>query len=178
MPNALSPKELLLIQHLDEHQNQRSLAKASGFSLGMTNLLLKRLVKKGYVKVTTLNGRTLRYILTPVGFAEKVRRSFEYLVVSIRQLNDVKNRIRNVILAEGGSDRRIWVMGQNELAGLTKDVLRDVGIEFESVSNSLSPEEWERLSPGSVILLCDPDHHWPQGSPEGIKLVELPSLVG
>lgn len=173
----LSTKEFALIENLAEHQSQRGLALATGFSLGMTNLLLKRLVKKGYVKVVTLNGRTLRYMLTPVGFAQKVKRSYEFLVASIRQLNEVKERIREVIAAENGVNRRIWVLGQNELAGLAKEVLMDARIDFGTIGNPDDAQEWDAIGPDSVVLVCVPEVLSPEHA-GGIKFVELQNLVG
>lgn len=173
----LTTKEFALIENLERHQSQRGLAEASGFSLGMTNLLLKRLVKKGYVKVVSLNGRALRYMLTPTGFAEKVKRSYEFLVVSIRQLNEVKTKIRDVVMAESGG-RMVWVMGQNELAGLTKEVLRDNGIPYESLLPGMSKAEYAALAEGAVILLCEPDDRAADYTVGGIHIVELPSRVG
>lgn len=176
MSESISPKELTVIQNLEQYQNQRGLARATGFSLGMTNLLLKRLVKKGYVKVVSLNGRTLRYILTPTGFAEKVRRSYEYVLVSIRYLNEVKERIRT-LLEESGGDRPIWVLGQSELAGLTKEILRDQGIRFQSLESAEQIDDWSFLPADALVLVCDMENRPPLPA-QGQLAVELVALVG
>ena len=56
----------------NNHQtSQREIAERVGLSAGTVNLLIKKMVKKGFIKLERINGRTLRYILTPQGIAEK-----------------------------------------------------------------------------------------------------------
>ncbi len=174
----LNSKEFTLIENLDAQQSQRGLAQATGFSLGMTNMLLKRLIKKGYVKVVSLNGRTLRYILTPTGFAEKVKRSYEFLIVSLRQLNEVRSRIRDIIVAEHQQGRPIWVVGHNELAGLAKDVLREERIPYESASSPIDSGEWARITSNAVVVACEPEFMFPGPERESLRIVQLPRVVG
>lgn len=177
MPDSLSTKELILLQNLEAHQSQRRLAKASSFSLGMTNMLLKRLIKKGYVKVTTLNGRTLRYMLTPIGFAEKMRRSYEFLVVSIRQLNEVRKKIQNIVETERDGNRAVWILGESELTGLAKEVLNDAGIHYNTTSRA-EVFNWKEIDHNALIIFCDPDLSYSDEKPNGVKIIMLPNLVG
>jgi len=177
---SLSPKEMVLIEILDEKvQSQRSIAHASGFSLGMTNLLLRRLIKKGYIKIISLNGRTLRYILTPQGFAEKLRRSYDFVVASIRHLDNLKQRIQRIILERDMESKRVIIAGRNELAGLALEALRDVGIHAET----LGPEEILALCSSAVhdaiVLQCDMNVDFGKSNPEeqNFELIELSGLI-
>ncbi len=72
----ISERELRIIEEISRDRNltQRKISHRLGLSLGMTNLILKRLVNKGYVKVRGLNRRKVQYILTPTGFAEKTKK--------------------------------------------------------------------------------------------------------
>ena len=60
-------------------QNQRSLAKTLGFSLGKFNYILKSLKNKGYIKVKNFqknpNKMNYFYYLTPKGFAKNKSRN-------------------------------------------------------------------------------------------------------
>jgi DNA-binding MarR family transcriptional regulator len=47
---------------------QRSLASELGVALGLTNLLVRRLVKKGYVRMAGMGTRHVRYLMTPAGW--------------------------------------------------------------------------------------------------------------
>ena len=180
MQRTLSTKELVVIENLEGHQNQRKLAEATGFSLGMTNLLLKRLVKKGHVKVSTLNGRTLKYILTPAGFAEKVKRSYQYMVRSIRFLNEMRARIRGALEANGAPRVPVFIVGQNELAELAGEVVAELGITAEWISAGDWLLRCEGLPSGGLCLLCDPDVPLSaelDGS-SGLVVLQLPGLMG
>src|ERR1700744_4969858 len=63
----------------DGAQSQRKLASDLGIALGLVNAYLKRCVKKGLLKIGQAPPRRYAYYLTPHGFAEKSRLTFEYL---------------------------------------------------------------------------------------------------
>ena len=66
----------------DEGVSQRRLSSDLGIALGLVNAYLKRCVKKGLVKVQEAPARRYAYYLTPHGFSEKSRLTFEYLSYS------------------------------------------------------------------------------------------------
>jgi len=73
----MDPQDLRSLQILEEIGNthspsQRYLARKLNISLGLANSFIKRLAKKGYVKITTIPRNRVKYMLTPQGFAEKV----------------------------------------------------------------------------------------------------------
>jgi len=150
--SGLSDSEARLIEVLGDQTTQRTLARATGFSLGMTNLLIKRLVKKGLIKVVTMNGRTLSYILTPQGFAEKLKRSYDYVASSIRHIAQLKSSIRQ-ILGESGEQGPVYLLGGGELAQLTEETLRDLGRAWVTVT---TVEELQN-SPAGLCLICGPE---------------------
>ena len=87
--------------------SQRSLASSLGIALGMTNLLLRRLVRKGLVRVSRIRPNRLAYFLTPAGMAEKARMSRDLFQRSVRVYASARDRIR------AGFDRlsREWPNG-------------------------------------------------------------------
>jgi DNA-binding MarR family transcriptional regulator len=63
---------------------QRALAERLGVALGLCNLYLKRLARKGYIKIVEFPRKPaarkrLRYLLTPRGMAEKTRLTYEHM---------------------------------------------------------------------------------------------------
>ena len=66
----ISENEWRLLQAVEfgDAASQRKLAGHLDISLGMVNLCIRRLMKKGLLKTRGLNGRKLKYILTPKGF--------------------------------------------------------------------------------------------------------------
>jgi len=114
-------RALFVLQEVEQNPllTQRSLAKKLGVALGLTNLYLKRLVKKGYVKITTIPRNRIRYILTPYGFAEKSRLTYEYLQYSLTYYRDIRHRLNHTLaVLEKAGVKRIVVFGVGELAEL------------------------------------------------------------
>ncbi len=78
----------------DQQLSQRELSKKSGLSLGAVNLVLKRFVKKGWIKTRTLNGRTLQYILTPKGFEEKLNKTYAFVQRTYLQTKQFEDSLK------------------------------------------------------------------------------------
>lgn len=109
---------------------QRRLSKHLGIALGLTNLYLKRLARKGYIKVTTIPSNRVKYLLTPKGFAEKTRLTYEYLAFSLDLYGATRRVLREALdpLVADGS-KRFALYGTGEAAELAYLTLRETGIE-------------------------------------------------
>jgi len=57
----------------DGRTTQRRLSHQLGIALGLTNLYLKRLARKGFIKCVNVRANRVRYLITPTGIAEKTR---------------------------------------------------------------------------------------------------------
>ncbi|MBC7189882.1 winged helix-turn-helix transcriptional regulator, partial [Candidatus Aerophobetes bacterium] len=75
---------LRILEHIHESPSitQRDLASKLGIALGLTNSYIKRLYKKGYIKIKNLTGKRIIYMLTPKGFTEKARLTLNYMARS------------------------------------------------------------------------------------------------
>ncbi len=78
--------------------SQRSLAKELGIALGLTNLLIRRIVKKGWVRVINVRANRVRYLITPTGIAEKARITRSYLDNTLRLYTETRDRIRERLM--------------------------------------------------------------------------------
>lgn len=156
MPERIEDYEFRIIDEIDKNLNttQRKISHQIGLSLGMTNLIMKRLIVKGYVKVKGLNRRNVQYILTPRGFAEKVKKTHRYLLRTIDTLKTVKEKIQDTVLEyyEKG-ERNFIILGKGELADIVEISLRDIGKRDLRYSRARTPEEVN--SKDSIVLLAD-----------------------
>ncbi len=128
----MDEKEFAVIREIaNNHQpNQRLIARKLGISLGLTNLIIKRLINKGYVKISQLSARKIEYILTPQGFAEKAKKSYHYTLKTIMAIRNLKNRIQEIIISEyKNGKRKFAIQGNNELAILVEISLRHLNLE-------------------------------------------------
>jgi len=98
---------------------QRTLAKKLGVALGLTNLYLKRLAQKGYIKITTIPRNRIKYLLTPRGVTEKSRLTYQYMQYSLSYYRDMRQRLKRVLSeALGLGAKRFVIYGTEELAEL------------------------------------------------------------
>jgi DNA-binding MarR family transcriptional regulator len=122
-----SERELKILHLLaaNDSANQRQVADAAGFSLGLVNNVLRRLAKTGHIKIQNLNARRVRYILTPKGIAEKARQSYAYVHRTVAAFNTCLDRIAAVVDGEVEAGRRRFiVLGEGDVANLVEVALK------------------------------------------------------
>lgn len=126
--NFQGQRDLLLLSEVarDGAITQRSLSTKLGVALGLTNLYLKRLARKGYIKITTVPSHRVRYLLTPQGVAEKSRLTYLYLQYSLSHYREMRTRLRAVLeQAEYNRVKRVVIYGTGELAEMAYLSLRE-----------------------------------------------------
>ncbi len=130
-------RDLRLLTAIEEGTplTQRALAARLGVALGLANLCLKRLARKGYIKVVHFNERPaarkrLRYLLTPKGLAEKSRLTYEHMIYSLHLYRRTRQTLRESLgrMAADGR-KRIVFYGAGEAAELAYLTLRELGLE-------------------------------------------------
>jgi len=141
--SGIGEKEYKLLSQVskDPTGTQREISRQLGFSLGMTNILLKRLIHKGYIKISQLNRRKVKYFLTPRGIAQKIKRTHQYLSYTFHSLKEIKYKIQTVLLSEYKKGRRRFIiLGDGELADITEIALRNLG-KNDIIYSKASPGE-------------------------------------
>ncbi|MEK6763020.1 MAG: winged helix-turn-helix transcriptional regulator [Nitrospirota bacterium] len=164
-------RDLLLLSELDRNggATQRTLATKLGVALGLTNLYLKRLARKGYIKVTTIPRSRIRYLLTPQGFTEKSRLTYLYMQYSLSHYRDMRTRLKEMMSTfEGTHGRRVVIYGTTELAELAYLSLREMNIDCVGFIDESSRESFlscpvsspERIAGWHFdqVLITDLDH--------------------
>ncbi len=114
---------------------QRELAQRLGVALGLANLYLKRLARKGFIKITDFPRKPaarkrLRYLLTPRGLAEKSRLTYEHVAYSLNLYRRARQTLRESLsaLPQEGL-KRIALYGTGEAAELAYLTLKEFGLE-------------------------------------------------
>jgi DNA-binding MarR family transcriptional regulator len=161
--------------------SQRSLSRDMGIALGLTNLLVRRLVRKGWVRIIRIKPNRVRYLLTPTGIAEKARMSRLALQNSIRFYVDARDRIRERFVAlsselpgDGhGIDgspgaKRIVFYGAGEVAEVGYICLQGTGLQLVGVVDGQGRERFFDVPVYDRALLHATDIN---GSPFGRLVV-------
>ena len=127
-----SQRDLKILTEIAERQDitQRGLSKSLGIALGLTNLYLKRLARKGYIKITTIPPNRLKYLLTPQGFSEKSRLTYEFVSLSLSLYKQTRERLREALrpVTLDGL-KRIALYGTGEAAELAYLTLKEIGLD-------------------------------------------------
>jgi hypothetical protein len=151
-PTLSDDRSFRLLELLGENSDisQRHVAKRAGISLGLTNLILKRLITTGHIKVMNLNSRKVSYLLTPKGMQEKANRSYQYLLQTIRTFQDLRSRIDTLVdelLKQG--HRSFGIKGESELTNLLELSLKEQGMDDIRIWHYADDQEPD---PGVLVL--------------------------
>ena len=133
-----SRRDLQLLEALEREATitQRTLASRLGMALGLTNLYLKRLVHKGYVKCVTVSPNRLVYSLTPKGVARKARLTYEFMKYSLDFYRDARQHLRRSLVDAVAEQKRIAIYGTGDAAELVFLLVREMGLELVAVFDS------------------------------------------
>jgi DNA-binding MarR family transcriptional regulator len=109
--------DLEILTHIEENPDttQADIATQLGVAVGSVNWYIKRLVNKGYIKVTQMERRRLRYLLTPKGIGEKARLTQKFMRASLhwyrvtreasqKFLDEVRQAGYDTVCIEGDGD--------------------------------------------------------------------------
>lgn len=129
-------RTLRILEKVDEEypQSQRALARELNISVGLVNSFIKRLVKKGYVKIVTTPRKRMRYIVTPTGLLEKTRLTYSYIQLSYQFYAQARKKL-NLLFEEleNLNVRQIVFFGATDLAEIAYLSLHDSTIELTAV---------------------------------------------
>lgn len=128
---GFAPNEYALIQAVAENpgQTQRAISKRIGLSLGMTNILLVRLARKGYIKIRQLDWKRTEYLLTMKGAVEKSRKSYAYTFHTIRLFQQIIAVVQDSMRREYEAGvRQATVVAWPETAKAVQEAVSALGL--------------------------------------------------
>ncbi|MCP3875777.1 MAG: winged helix-turn-helix transcriptional regulator [Desulfobacteraceae bacterium] len=164
--------QLRLLEEIEGNNNssQRDFSNRLNISLGLVNAFIKRLVNKGYCKVTSIPKKRVKYILTPKGAAEKTKLTYEYILYSYNFYKAAQDKILDLFNElEASNVKTVVFWGTGELAEIAYLLLNETSIKlvgmidadhkgdmFKGI-NILHPEQLENLDFDKVIFTAMPD---------------------
>jgi DNA-binding MarR family transcriptional regulator len=163
---------LRLMDEIDRNgiHSQRELSQRLNISLGLVNTFVKRLVNKGYFKVTTMPRNRVKYFLTPEGLARKAKLTAEYLRYSIHFYRDIKDLLLDKFAEmEKNQVQSILFFGAGEVADLAYLYLQMTPIRLAGIVDEsrigrkffgleVAGLEGTRQADWDIILVTRPDH--------------------
>jgi len=134
--------KLLEAVEQDSRVTQRSLSTKLGIALGLTNIYLKRLVRKGYIKCVNVQSNRISYLITPRGIAEKARLTYEFIDYSLHLYSEVRQHLRHALQECAAADRRVAIFGRGEAAELAYLSLKECGLEPVAIFDADGGQEF------------------------------------
>ncbi len=142
----LDVRELEILERLENngHLTQRELSREVGIALGLVNHLLRKMVKKGWIKIKSIDSKKIRYLITPEGAREKSSLLYKRVENTIHFYLDAKRVIKDKVVHlknEGVNDVSIY--GINHISEVLFIVLKELGLEINSVVDERKKgKEW------------------------------------
>jgi len=163
MQSEPTTKEFSILSYIEQNSDatQRELSEHVGVSLGMINILLKRLVKKGLVKIERLQPNSVKYFLTPQGIASKLERTYGYIVRTYRELETYKERVGMVAqqIAKKHTVETVYFFGPNdEFAAMISAFIRLDSSEGPAIK--IVHEEKDLLEYSKKVPILIWDHEY------------------
>jgi len=144
----MQDNEILILEELEKNSNitQRDLSEKTGLSLGMVNILLKKFIKKGFVKLERLNSKSFRYILTPEGFKEKSKKTIEYMKIYYRRTLLIKQNIERITQRYGRNRTYVLFGKDKEMKEIIEGILKELRVKY------ITENEVEKIESTNVVL--------------------------
>ncbi|MDR0376957.1 MAG: MarR family transcriptional regulator [Spirochaetaceae bacterium] len=143
MPNKSVDTEFVILENIYDSSGQevplrqRDLARIAGASLGMTNAILKRLAKRGWISIKKLNSRNIQYVITLEGINEILHRSYRYFKRTIRNVVYHKDRIDEAVLAAKSNNFiAVLLIGASDLEFILEHACQYYGVSFLKAARS------------------------------------------
>lgn len=162
-------KNLQLLEEIsmDSNASQRKLSRRLGVALGVTNACLKKMAKKGHIKIKGINHKRISYYLTAEGFSEKSRLAYHFLEYTVNYYIRLKKNISSKLaLFSNGGIRRVVYYGAGEVMEIAFLTLHETNLELLGIIDDdkekqgkkmfdfviRGPEGIKELKPDAVII--------------------------
>ena len=152
-PDFFKPSEglrdLRLLEELERNPiiSQRELSHKFGIALGVTNACIKRMVRKGWVRIRGFNHRRIGYYLTPKGFVEKSRLTFHLVSGIVQHYSELKQVIGERLLEmQHDGMKRIVFYGVSDEMEVAYITLQGVNLKLVGIV-----EDDEKMKPRIIF---------------------------
>jgi len=158
--------------------SQRELANSAGLSLGMTNILLKRFMERGWIKLLHVDGRKIMYALTPTGMEEIAMRGLRFFARAIQNASLHRRKID--VFVKRIADRgyaRLLLLGPAEIDFLVEYSCLKHGVQFfQNTKACLQETEGLGTSSGAGMVAICADERGGDEVPVGREMEDEPEL--
>jgi len=116
-------RDLVILEHIekDPDTSQAAMANTLEVAVGTINWHLKRLIEKGFIKVSRVERRKLKYIITPEGLALRARLTIDYIQNSFNLYRLVRERVNDALKeVKNAGHKSVRLEGNGEVAEICR----------------------------------------------------------
>ena len=143
--------------------SQRKISKQLGISVGLSNLYVKRCLKKGWIKLKTVPKKRYIYYLTPKGFIEKSKLTAEYLSSSFSLYRNMREDSLKILTKCKKKNKRIILHSEGELSEVFILTAKEINLDFDgivipnsNIKNLFGIKVFSKVPKNiETIILCD-----------------------
>ena len=168
-----------------EQISQRQLSSQLGINVASINFALKKLTKRGLVKMLGANPRRMQYILTPKGIAGKTQLAYKFFdrnfhfYKAVRK--DVEDKIGSIPF---NNKKRVALYGVTDLMELAYLVIQDKELELVAIVDDemkirifgyhvMGIDELNNYSPDFLLLTKELDIERTKQISDFTKIVDI-----
>lgn len=135
--------DLLVEIAQDSLVTQASLSARLGIAVGSVNWYIKRLIHRGWVKVSHLDRTRLKYDLTPEGMAIFTQRALFYARDSLKTYSEFRKKAKRIVSElEQKGIKQAYIEGDDEIVDILRLTCIEAGVQLLD-------------APGQIILQVD-----------------------
>ena len=165
-------RDLRLLEELEKNpiSSQRELSHKFNIALGVTNACLRRMARKGWIRIRDLNPRKIGYYLTPKGALEKARLTLNLISFRVQHYSDLKKIISQRFLEmQRDGMRRIAFYGLSDEMEVAYITLQGVNLKLVGIV-----EDDEKMIPQIIFgFEIEPVSRVPELKPDAILITTL-----
>lgn len=136
----IKPHEYTLLSEIaqDSLVTQASLSNRMGIAVGSVNWYIKRLIQRGWVKVSHLDRTRLKYDLTPEGMKVFTQRAVSYARDSLKVYADLRKKAQEMAAELRQKNiERVFIEGQDEMMDILRLTCMEAGMQIEAKPNGV-----------------------------------------
>jgi DNA-binding MarR family transcriptional regulator len=148
--------EILSLIEKDGMITQQEIADHLGVAIGLVNSFVKRMVRRGYIRIKRVPKRRYLYMLTPKGVSEKGRLTIRFIQDSLKLYRDYRHKCKEIfkeLVLDGVS--KVYLIGTGDLAEIAYLSLQEIGIQVSDVFDPGLEKAGKRFFGKNVNPLCD-----------------------
>lgn len=165
-------KEYIILESIDNNSmtTQRELSKKLGISLGSINLLINKMVREGLIKIEKVNANTILYMITPKGFMEKVNKTYKYIKIHYKYINEIKEKFKFHLNKLDYKGEILIALREDEISKLVEAAIKE--LNKSNIRQLDNNEEINRETCLIVVLDNERYNYYNEMGYEVINLVE------